>query len=134
MRISCTNGMASVNVGNSEIWKALVSTVNTLLKKQSLSISKGIAFFNSGSCISSECLETARQINLIRDALSAFKPNEVVFDEKNPSYRASWANNISPVITSCANYFITADGHDLLSELVGLLCIGFYSKQDVSIT
>lgn len=47
----------------------------------------------------------ARQFNLIRDALSAFKPEEMVFDYEDLSRQAPWENNISLAVTSCGNFF-----------------------------
>lgn len=132
MTIATEDAQQYIDIGTYEIWQALRSTIAVHVPK-SREIRPALDFLESGSCNAKKGLETARALNLIRDALSAVKPNQLVFDSSDLSKKAPWAGDISPVITSCANYLTTADGKDLLAELVGILTYAFYMNTDIEI-
>ena len=67
----------------------------------------------------------------MRDKLSNYPPEELVYDINDRSKHAPWEGNISPVVTSCANFYTTADGKDLLFEIVSILTYGAYMKTAV---
>ncbi|WP_169304480.1 Imm70 family immunity protein [Slackia heliotrinireducens] len=79
-----------------------------------------------------DALETARQINLIRDGLSQVLPSDAIYDINNPETPTPWAGNISPIVTSCGNLYLTSDGKDLLFELVSILTYCAYVGTSVS--
>lgn len=133
MVIKSIDDTKAVNVGTSDYLYSLYSTIVVRLSSNRREINDAIAFLNSGRCESTKCLDVARQFNLIRDLLSSVKPNDAVYDIDNPNTPAPWKDDLSPVITSCANLFITSDGKDLLYEIVCVLVYGFYSKKDVVI-
>lgn len=122
-----------VDVGKSDILYALFSTADARLGMGRRKVSLGLAFLETGNCEVKDALETARQLNLIRDELSKFSPDKMVYSKKDPKKAAPWGKSISPIITSCSNYFTTADGKDLLSELVGLLVYADLKKKSVSV-
>ncbi|MGI6172281.1 MAG: Imm70 family immunity protein [Christensenellales bacterium] len=131
MTIVTSDGRQSVDVGNADIWRALVSTILVRLPKKEKELRQAVRFLQSGKCEAKDGLETARSMNLVRDALSQIGPEKMVYDASDFTKTAPWGTDISPAITSCANYFTTADGKDLLSELVGILIYAFYAKVDV---
>lgn len=90
-----------------------------------------IDFLKLGTCDSSKGYDVARQINLIRDELSKYSPEKAVYDIDNPQKVAPWYGKLSPVVTSCANIFTTADGQDLLFELVSILCYAQVVRTDI---
>ena len=92
-----------------------------------------IQFLEAGFCSSQKAMETARQFNLVRDMLSQYPPEKLVYDIKDPNGPAPWDNNISSVVTSCANFYTTADGEDLLYEIVSILCYAGITGESVSI-
>jgi 2,3-bisphosphoglycerate-dependent phosphoglycerate mutase len=53
----------------------------------------------------------------ITAALVKWPPDAVVWDADDRSKRPPWGSDIAPSITNLANYFVTADGRDLLSVL-----------------
>ncbi len=73
-----------------------------------------IDFFERGICEPDNCIKTARQINMVRDRLSNYGPEDAVYDMENRKLTVPWLDNLSPVVTSCANLYTTADGKDLL--------------------
>ena len=133
MIISCKNGKAHADIGSHDTWKALSSTIQVRLNTLQEQIPHAMELLTGGICLNSHCLEAAHQFNIIRDELSKYPPDQMVFDADDLSKKAPWGDNISPVITSCSNYFTTADGRDLLAEIVRLLCIAAYTKADVEV-
>lgn len=131
MIIECADGRRAVDIGKDEIWNSVYSTVFVKLASFLPEVPFGFSFLKSGKCKAENALVTARQINMIRDKLSLVAPQDAVYDYNNPSLKAPWYDNISPVITSCANLYTTAEGGDLLFELVSLLCYADIKKEDV---
>ena len=131
MEIITADNNRYVDVGSAVIWKSLYSTVKVNLRKIEKTIRLAEEFLITGKCRWEDALETARQMNLIRDALSQFPPTEAVYDYEDLSISAPWENKISPVITSCGNMYTTADGKDLLVELVSLLVYASIKQTDV---
>jgi len=122
MLIISEDNKRMVNIGTSDIWHSVYSTVKVRLEKFEERIPMAIDFFENGLCQSEQAIETARQFNHIRDYLSQYGPEKAVYDCCDLSIEAPWKNRLSSVITSCANLYITADGKDLLYEVVCVLC------------
>lgn len=122
MRIETEDGKRTVNIGGGDIWNSVYSTVRVRLKDHQKEIPLALRFFERGRCEARDAMETARQINLIRDMLARYSPDEAVYDFRDPKKKAPWGNNISYVITSCANLYTTVNGQDLLYEAVSILC------------
>ena len=122
MRIITSDGNKYINIGAAEVWKSLCSTIFVLLDDEKDSIMKARSFLENNKAEGVEGYEIARQFNLIRDKLSRFAPEKVIFDINDMDFRAPWYGKLSPVVTSCANLFITADGEDLLYEIVCIFC------------
>lgn len=60
------------------------------------------------------------ELVVVREALASHPPAAVVWDFERPGARPPWGDAISEHITSLANYFVTSDGKDLLTELIAL--------------
>ena len=129
--IHSTDNEKTVLVGSVSVLFSLYSTVKSLLKKNTNQISFAVRFLESGNCKSKDAIETARQINLIRDFLARYSPDKAIWDIRDKSIPAPWKNNLSPVITSCSNLYTTADGKDLLFEFVAILTYAGYKGTDV---
>ena len=112
-----------INIGSASFLHCFYSTICAYVLKAEAP--NAIGFLNNRIIDSSVCKEAAREFNLIRDKLSQHMPSEVVWDIAEPKATPPWGDNISSVVTSLGNYFTTADGFDLISELVLLLyCAG----------
>ena len=120
-----------VDVGSEQIWFSVLYTAEVFLQDMMQEITFARDFLSHKKCSASIALETARQINLLRDAFSKIPPENVIYDRNQLSFPAPWSNNLSPVITSCGNLFTTSDGKDLLFELVCLLTYAHYTEVDV---
>ena len=131
MTIMLSNGERTVDIGSGAVLFSVLSTVKIKLNSILDSVPHALQFLESGECIFEDALITASEINLIRDQLSCLSPNDAVYDMNNLSVKAPWKNNISPVVTSCANLYTTADGKDLLFEIVNLLVYSSTTFQNV---
>lgn len=133
MTIITSDHKRFVDIGTSDIWNSLYATISFNLKRNIKKIPLAIHFMDTEYCDSKNALETAHQFNLIRDMLSQFSPQELVYNLQDPKGPAPWDNNISPVVTSCANFYTTTNGEDLLYEIVSILCYSGIVGVSVSI-
>ena len=133
MIIVSSDGNRIVEIGNSDIWISLCSTIAVRLNYNEEDIPLVLKFLRTGKCVAKEGNATARQFNLVRDELSKFAPDKVVYDIAEMTKEAPWGVNISDVITSCANFYTTSDGKDLLFEIVSILCYAGIMKVDISV-
>ena len=131
MRLLSEDGNRYVNIGGADIWKSVYSTVMSCVGKKRKKYPLAFEVFETGNCESKNGYDAARQINQIRDELSQFAPEKAVYDIDNPKLDAPWKGKLSPVVTSCANLFTTADGQDLLYEVVCILCYAQVAKTNI---
>jgi hypothetical protein len=57
------------------------------------------------------------ELEAVREALRTCEPLDVVWDASDRSARPPWGDEISPTITSLADYFVTSDGNQLMDVL-----------------
>ncbi len=133
MTIISEDGKRVINVGTYDIWFSMYSTIIMNCASIKEQIEKAVLFMDKKACEYNDCLEVARQFNLIRDELSKYPPNEVVYDMNSSQKKSPWEGKISQVITSCANIFTSADGEDLLSQIVSTCVYCYYAKKRVEI-
>ena len=132
MTIQSADSKRFVDVGNSDVLLSLYSTILMRIDKKT-DIQLAIEFLRTGDCNTENALECARQMNLIRDRLSQISPDNAVYNFKDLTKKAPWSGNLSPTITSCANLYLTADGKDLLFELVSILTYSYYKHSPICI-
>jgi hypothetical protein len=118
-----------VDLGTESFLHCFHSTIKVFVQGVPLAMD----FIKTRFLKSDDCLMAARDFNLIRDRLSAENPENVVWDINNPTACPPWGNEISSVITSLGNYFITADGKDLIYSIIELLQYAHDERQDVTI-
>ncbi len=131
MVIATTDFKRFVDIGSYSIWHSLYSTVISCLRKYHDSVPDAISFLQTGQCRGEDAEKTAKQLNIVHDLLASLPPESAIYDIDNPQMDAPWKNKISPIVTSCANLYTTADGKDLLFELVNILT--YSSVADVSV-
>lgn len=122
-----------VDVGGSDIWYSVYSTALDAFAGEQEKIASALEFMEEGECVASDGYETARQFNLIRDKFAGISPDRAVYDIQDKKRPAPWKGRLSPVITSCANLYTTADGRDLLYEVVSILTYAQIAGVDVQI-
>lgn len=133
MRISTEDYAKNVDVGTGSIWYSLYSTVmvriNETIREKTI---EAISFLKNGECSSEAVPKVLKQMKKLQKALGEINPEGAVFDLKNPSKSVPWKGHISSEVTSCANLYTTADGKDLLTEVISLL--EYAQKANVAVT
>lgn len=133
MIITTASSDRTVQVGKSSYLFCFYSTIQSYIGIHHAETANALSFLKNGQLDYGHCIQTARELNKIRDILSTISPDKVVWDISDSKKNPPWGNNISPVITSLGNYFITADGKDFFFELISLLQYAAESKQNVKI-
>ncbi|HEX8915156.1 MAG TPA: Imm70 family immunity protein [Humisphaera sp.] len=72
----------------------------------------------NGRLRSERVAQAVADLSVIRSELAAFPPDQAVWDIDRRWERPPWGDEISPAITSLANYFWTGDGRDLFVVLL----------------
>lgn len=61
------------------------------------------------------------ELRIVKGELAQLSPQKMIWDIEDSSATPPWGSNISPEITSLANYFITSGGCDFIAELEEML-------------
>ena len=133
MNIISSDFKRSISLGGSDTWKTLCATIKYYFSSQKSEYEHVFLFIEDNYLSSKECLTAAKEFNFLRDALSQIAPSKIIYDDKKPDQLPPWGKDISPVITSCANYLTTGSGDDLLAEIVKILVYAAYSKADIKV-
>ena len=132
MRLFSADYNQSVDVGMGSIWYSLYSTVNCLFSVEvKKKIPNAIEFLRTGECTEQLLKKTKTEMETVIQGLSLIAPDKAVYDMERPEVAPPWKGYIAPTITSCANLFTTADGQDLLTEVMALFDYGI--SQNVAI-
>ncbi|WP_377465288.1 Imm70 family immunity protein [Populibacterium corticicola] len=119
--LESTDGQRLLDLGGHELTHSILSIVTVHLQSLLPQVPLAVQFLRFGTCAASDAQETARQLNLVRDALAQVSPEDAIWDLNDRTVLPPWTGNLSPIVTSCANLYTTSDGRDLLWELVVLL-------------
>lgn len=122
-----------LDIDDIRVWNSIYYTARHIYKEKEDCIQNALKFFESKYCDSGHCYSTAREFNLIRDSFSQLKPDQMIYDVENPEKKPSFLKNLSPVVTSLGNLYTTADGKDLLFEIVSILTYGQIIGTDIEI-
>ncbi len=122
MRLYTSDEIKMVDVGTGSIWYSVYSTAEvTLSKDAKKEIPLALNFLKTGDCRVEDLKETKTQLVVVQNAFKEIEPDKAVYDLHKPDVAAPWAGNIAPTVTSLANLYTTADGKDLLTEVISLL-------------
>ncbi|HEV8369811.1 MAG TPA: Imm70 family immunity protein [Pyrinomonadaceae bacterium] len=119
MGVAIWVGETSFPIGSPSFFKSFFSTVYVRVEKQWAS--KYPVLMNelyAGRVEHDHCDRALEELADVRRRLADFPPDQVVWDFEDLSSLPPWGDQISPTITSLANYFWTSDGQDLIEVLV----------------
>lgn len=106
--------------GAASFFKCFFSTIHCNLETDQEWGSKYPKFLTelySGRLEKESGAEAMLELEDICRKLKTFPPSAVVWDHEDRTARPPWGDNISSHITDLANYFVTADGKDLIEAL-----------------
>lgn len=135
MSVGIKVGSITDEIGTSDFFHAFFSTVSSNLESEGWA-SRFPALLGKlyqGSLEADLAKSAIVELNQIQSELAAFKPEKVVWDIENPNKLPPWGCNVSPEITSLANYFVTSTGRDLISTLIEALEDAASSNKPVAI-
>jgi len=135
MALSAWVGHDRLELGEPAFLKAFFSTVFAKLEAEDWGRRFPVLMRDlySGRLSPEKAAAAAEELARLREELKAFKPKDVVWDFEDRTRRPPWGDEISPHITSLANYFVTSDGKDLLDVLQEALAAATKKHQDVVI-
>lgn len=122
MAIGIKVGSITDEIGNPDFFHAFFSTVSFNLEE-----GWGVRFpvlcnnLYQGGLEAGLAARAVAELKQVKEELAAFDPSHVIWDIDDLSKQPPWGSEISPDITSLANYFVTSTGRDLLSTLVEAL-------------
>jgi len=135
MALSVWVGRERFELGDAAFLKAFFSTVFAKIEAEDWGRSFPVLMRDlySGRLSPEKVPTAAEELSRLREELKAHRPSDVVWDFEDRTRRPPWGNDISPHITSLANYFVTSDGKDLLEVLQNALTVAAQKHQDVVI-
>lgn len=135
MALAAWVGRERFELGEPAFLKAFFSTVFAKLEAGDWGRCFPVLMRDLYSCRLSpeKAAAASEELVRLREELKAFKPRDFVWDFEDRTRRPHWGDEISPHITSLANYFVTSDGKDLLDVLQQALAAAAQKHQDVVI-
>ena len=122
MRIYTSDCARNANIGDRSCWYSVYSTAVIRLSEDDKDFLQfAMDFLNTGACVADDAQITARQLELIRRRFEKIVTTDAVYDLNNLELKVPIDTFVSQSATSCANFYITADGKDLFDELINLL-------------
>ena len=135
MSVGFRTGNFHYIVGNSAFLHAFFSTVSGRLEPAGWG-SRFPALLGElydGTLPAAHVVQARDELRTIAAELATLPPSAVIWDLENPAARPPWGDVISADITSLANYFVTADGRDLIWLLGECLDAALEDGADVTI-
>ncbi len=123
MSVGIKVGSITDEIGTSDFFHAFFCTVSNNLENEGWAsrFPSLLGKLYQGSLDASLAKSAISELQQIQSELASFKPEKVVWDIENPNKQPPWGSNISPEITTLANYFVTSTGRDLISTLMEAL-------------
>lgn len=122
MRLTTSNYTKTVDVGTGTIWYSLFSTIMLYVPEEvKNTVPDAIDFLKEGACSYVTASAISKQMRIIKDSLKNVDANKAILDFKHSEHPAPWKGHISKDVTSCADLYLTADGKNLIDEVVKLL-------------
>lgn len=118
MAVGIKVGSITDEIGTPDFFHAFFSTVSSNLEEQWGSrFPVLLTNLYQGELAAELAAKALAELEQVKDELAAFSPVNVVWDIEDPSKQPPWGSDISPDITSLANYFVTSTGRDLIETL-----------------
>ena len=130
MKIVCGDYLKVVEIGDYKFWD-LIKEIVVMFFKEKKDVAEAKLFLETGNCSYEDSYKVAKQINLIRDELASIKIQRLDEIKENIISDTEYLNNISPIVTSFANLFITSNGEDAFYEMVKILCFSHFKKENI---
>lgn len=122
-----------VDVGSNDIIPSLYSTMKIRLDDNKETISLALFFLEKYNCAAANTLKTAKQFTFIKQKLSKFPVDKIVYDYTQLEKPHPWLKSLDASVKTCADFYLTADGKNLIDEIISVLEYGDNHLQAVII-
>ena len=132
MSVGIRVGSIIDEIGSASFVHAFFSTVTTYCEKNNW----GTRFPHSmnelyqGHLPASSAVACLAELRKARLTLAMHAPSEVIWDIENANAKPPWGENLSPTITSLANYFVSGEGRDVFELLEEAIDAAARSNRD----
>ena len=111
MGLSVCVGNESYEIGSASFFKSFFSTIVVRLEEGRWGSRFPVVMneFYSGRIKYEQVKDALKELQAIQQMLSDYSPDQIVWDFERREAVPPWGSNISPTITSLANYFVTSD-------------------------
>jgi hypothetical protein len=122
-------------IGNGEFLNAFFSTISYHLEPNGWGSKYPIVMKDlyNGNVSWEKVPELKNEIIEIRKDLGKISPKKVIWNYEDLEQNPPWRDNISPEITSLANYFVTSNGEDLFEVILKAIDDSYSEKIDLKI-
>ena len=118
MTVGVKVGSIIDEIGSSDFLNAFFSTISGLLEpKWASRFPMLLGEFYQGSLAARDAPAALDELAVVQAELARFDPGHVIWDLQDRSLNPPWGNEISPAITSMADYFVTSTGRDLIATM-----------------
>lgn len=117
MGVGIRVGSITEEIGTGDFLHAFFSTVSGRLEDRWGARFPSLMKLYSGSLPAKRASDALTELAEVRSQLTAFPPDQVIWDIEDRAKLPPWGNAISPDITNLSNYFVTAAGRDLIDVL-----------------
>lgn len=132
MTIMTEDGKYSVGVGGTLMFSTLYLTAKKKIIFSKFRVAEALKFLKTGTCKKANVEKTLKQLELIKEELARLDFGEVIFESELEQAYVLWKNNVSVQVKTCADFFTTDEGKNLVDELIALL--QYAKKNDLAIT
>jgi 2,3-bisphosphoglycerate-dependent phosphoglycerate mutase len=115
MAIQLRTADSSFEIGSSDLLRSFFDSIDVHLTKGIFGRKYPVVLgrFQEGNLAYEELDKAKEELEHIQKRLHKIPPGKVIWDKYDRSSKPPWGDDISPEITSLANYFVTSDGDDL---------------------
>ena len=120
MAVGVKVGSIIDEIGTSDFFHAFFSTISYYLEKKGSGSTYPCLMneFYQGKIASDRASLVIEELKDVQKRLKKYKPKKVIWDIEDLTKKPPWGNNISPHISSLANYFVTSTGKDIFKVLL----------------
>lgn len=135
MGVSLHTRTRSFEIGAASFFTSWFSTIYVRLENESWGV-RFPAIMNdlyAGKLPADRVTDAFRELETIREEMSRFAPDAVVWDYEDRTKQAPWGTDVSPHVASLAEEFITSDGKDLFEVLRNAFDEALQSRSAVTV-
>lgn len=120
MTIGLRQGSVITEIGPGELFHSVFSTIAVRIENGQWGTRFPIVMneLYQGSVSHSDADTALNEMLEIRKALQLLPPDQVIWDAENPSKDPPWGRTVGPHVKSCAQYWVTTTGRNIVDEII----------------